>query len=393
MGIGGNRGTSLPFLLVALAALAGTLGAWLGLEAGGYTPHAVTARILVGTGEPYSFVDSPPVADGSGGIWATTEDALAFGTDRKAGALIHLGRDGSSRSITLPTTNSYPSDPALATDGALWFVYAQGDGSSPSVDTGPDLRDEVDTLARRTADGAVARFPIPAPDSSPHRVRFTVPGADGSVWFGLYTQHGDVYGRCWPDGRGALYQVPDGIPYLSALTPEPDGTVWLAALGQTEELLRVRPATATVLARIVVPGSSPFDAIAGPVPAAGSAVWIETGSRGAVRVGPSGEITATVPGSGTMAQAFAGDGAGGIWVLRPYADARPLGLGDLERPAGAQGPAGPAQPALLRHIGADGSAVDYRPTLASGDGAYRHITVASDGAVWLTAGGVVERFG
>lgn len=374
MGIGGRQGR-LPIVLVAVAALAGVSGAWLGSRDGGYAPRAVTARFVLGTGGPAGFVDSPPVADGSGGVWAATRVATAFGTDRKAGALVHLRRDGSSQTLSLPTTNSYPQDPVVAADGALWFVYSQGDGSEPTVDTGPDLRDQVDSLARRGADGTITRFPIPSPARA--SVRFTVAGADGSVWFDAYTQHGDFYGRFWPDGHSAVYTVPDALPYVSMLLPDKDGTVWIASIGQAAELLRVSPETATVLARTAIPGATSFDAIAGPVPAPGSGVWIETGDRGAARVGPSGAVTAMVPGDKGLAQEFAGDGVGGIWILRPYAARRDI----------------PAREALLRHVGADGSVTDYHPSLSSADSYFRFVTVATDGAVWLTAGPTVERLG
>lgn len=375
MGIGGNRG-AVPVLVVALVALAGVSGALFGLATGGYAPRGTTAKFVLGQGATWwgNYVDAPPTADGSDGIWATTSNPAAFGTPDKAGALYHLHGDGTSEKFELPTLNSYPADPALATDGALWFVYTQGDGAEPSVDTGPGLRDAVDFLARRTADGHIQRFPLPSP--TPLHVRLTAAGADGTVWYAAYTQHGDVYGRFWPDGHSEVYAPPEGVGAVSGLVPNRDGTVWMATEGQNDVLFLVGPQNPNILARLPVPGSTPFDAIAGPVPAPGSAVWIETGERGAAEVIRTGSVLRTVAGErNSLAQLFAADGADGVWILRQY-------LRSLD---GSDGKS------ELLHVSADGSVSRHPLALASDRS--RYIAVASDGAVWLVSGSIVRRLG
>ena len=311
-----------------------------------------------------------------GGAWITLANPLAFGTPRSSGALVHVSRDGKGTLYPLPTLDSYPADPAVAPDGTLWFIYSQGDGMQPTVDTGPALRHEVDYLGRRQPDGAITRISIRPPGDDQFDITGLAVGPDGSVWFTAYQGH-YVYGRVWPDGRTAVYQPPAGVIYLSGLLLSADGTVWLIDT-RTCDVIRIDPDSGAVPSVTPMPGRQ-FEYSCAPELARGqdgNIMAITPDGRIAV-LDATGKVTA-VHGLGAgitdhvYIPSMAADQTGNLWVLASIANARGTPV------------------MLLLRVAPDGLVTRFPVSPAE---IYPlHVRIGADGSVWLSDTDVVARF-
>jgi streptogramin lyase len=239
---------------------------------------------------------------------------------------VHVGADGKGSVYPLPTRDSYAAFPALASDGTVWFSYAQGSGMQPTVDTGPALHNEIDYLGWRKPDGRIGRTPIA---SGAARVAITsvVPGPDGGAWYTAYAESDpqvaansyDVYGRAWPDGRVATYRFPKGVTYVSGLLPNPDGSVWLVA----EEyctVIRTDPGSGAIRSSTRIPGTGAFDACGRLVRGPGGGLRTVSPDGRIATLDASGRIVGLLtppklPGESNGIVSLAEDHTGNLWVL------------------------------------------------------------------------------
>jgi hypothetical protein len=354
-----------------------------------YTVDAQGGTVFTQSG----YIAAAPAPDTAGGMWLAVVTPGDPGSDvREAptasdGALVHVGADGAVSTHPMPTPYSFPDLPAVATDGALWFGYAQGDAWANTVDTGEYLTDQVESLARLSPDGKIERFAImPADDRL--TIGRIVAGPDGTAWFdgSEAPPHArvanNVLGRIWPDGHSKLYDLPSEPTGLSDLLANRDGTLWIYPMQDPPELALLDPDTGAIREQYVVPGLTSYDHIEGPVAGQGSSVWLsaihelmELDSDGVVALKVSTD-------DNSDPEKVAADRQGGLWAMSSAqnnpADHDFIASTELRE---------------LTHVSPDGSVERFttpmpmpRPYMPFGPASVASIAVGSDGAVWLTDG-------
>jgi len=139
----------------------------------------------------------------------------------------------------VPTTNSFPHDPAVAPDGSLWFTGMYSN-----------------TLGRLDPKtGKIREYPLNIPNSGPHGL---VADLEGNIWF---TANSKGYiGKLDPrTGKWKEYPMPDPAardPHT--LIFDPTGVLWFTVQGGNF-VGRLDPRTGTIrLKRSPTPNSKPY---------------------------------------------------------------------------------------------------------------------------------------
>jgi virginiamycin B lyase len=175
----------------------------------------------------------------------------------------------------IPRSGAFPHDPAVGTDGRVWYTDQSNsyigvldpvsgairDWPTPTPNSGPHgitvtpdgfvwyTAQSTGRLGRvHPSTGAITEFVLPANANRPH----TPIAHRGEVWFTC--QNNATYGRLDPNtGNNTIYPAPAGSrPY--GIFPAPDGSLWIALFG-TNKLGRVDP-TSGALSLYDLPNAS-----------------------------------------------------------------------------------------------------------------------------------------
>jgi hypothetical protein len=250
-------------------------------------------------------------------MWAAVE-LPGVAAPAGSGALIFCGADGRTTKFPLPTPSSVPAFPAVATDGAVWFVYQQGARwrADPSV-AGPVLDHETEAMARLGPDGIIERFDtLPGAEA----ITTTVAGADGTAWFLAYDESAKApapdltLGHVWPDGHSTMRPLQGEMGGNAARLFVSDGTVWITAPGAIQPWAkRIDPDTSSPSdpnGSGDPNGSSDPNALNDPGP------WMLTDNADhIVELNAAGNGILTAGLEGRPASSVAPDGQGGFWLL------------------------------------------------------------------------------
>jgi virginiamycin B lyase len=181
----------------------------VGLTAAADSPLAVVEFQIPRAG---AFPHDPAVAS-DGTVWYTDQQNSFIGRLDPA--------SGKFTDYPTPTPRSGPHGIVVARDGAVWYT-AQGVG-------------KIGRLDPRT--GAIKEYALPAEARDPHTPLIR----DGMVWFTV--QQSNKYGRLDPrTGASKIWTVatPRALPY--GMVNAPDGSIWVALFG-TNKLGRIEAAT------------------------------------------------------------------------------------------------------------------------------------------------------
>jgi virginiamycin B lyase len=178
------------------------------------------------SGKVLREIDVRLIAKGSDGPINTHPHGLGLGPDGKTlwftgkstGTVGRINPNGSVDHFPLPTVGSVPIYIVAGPDGAMWCTELVGNA-----------------IARITADGKVAEFPIgptaKRPDGTPNSRPIAITAApDGkSMWFS--EEAGNKVGRIGLDGSITEFPVPKlhGNTILAALTFDKEGNLWTQA--------------------------------------------------------------------------------------------------------------------------------------------------------------------
>lgn len=388
MGYGSRNKLLGGWLAAALAAVA--LAAWQegsDEHATSTTPHLPTKAMYdAGAGVLVDGIAAATGSAGSGGMWAAMETP-GVAAPASSGALVFCGAGGRVTKYPLPTPSSFPALPVVATDAAVWFAYAQGDGwyDDPSV-AGPVLNHETEAVARLGPDGTIKHLD----DLAGYTITATAAGSDGTVWFLAYTGSIDEpapdlsLGHVWPSGYSTMRPLSGAIGGSGARLFVTESAVWITMPGLNgPSAVRIDPNTgAAATSGLPLPSapSGPSRPTAGLASAPGP--WVLTDNADhIVEYDAAGRAILSAGLGGQPASSVAPDGQGGFWTLvSRYPD-----------------PSMPASDApSLTHLRADGDVSSYSTRVPSSkfQGTYEsYVAVASDGVAWLSVGSTLYRVG
>ena len=170
-----------------------------------------------------------------GNLWFPAIAYGHFATNQPSGAIGNLTSSGQFHLFPLPDLNSYPTSITFGSDGSIWFVAFQGNGTlAPIGDTAPRFTGGFSEIGHMTRDGQFHLFPLPSPDSS---VTSIAAGPDGNLWFtenvddtGTTDQH---IGRMTPAGAFSNFPItaPVADGYLRQIIAGPDSNLWFSLEG------------------------------------------------------------------------------------------------------------------------------------------------------------------
>ncbi len=140
-----------------------------------------------------------------------------YGSPRRSDTNSAIGRmtvDGAIARFPLPKPDSRPFDITVGPDGNLWFTETRGN-----------------RIGRITPAGAITEFRLPAPPRTPFSI---VAGPDGALWF---TEDAAI-GRLSMTGAYTEFPVSPTERYPDNITTGPDGALWFTEQG-TNQVSRI----------------------------------------------------------------------------------------------------------------------------------------------------------
>ncbi|WP_027341476.1 NHL repeat-containing protein [Hamadaea tsunoensis] len=325
-------------------------------------------RVVGSTTVPAGYAITGFAPDGDGG-WVAATPLSRSSTQTGSGIVGRLDTDGHISWTDVGPALQYPQDIVVDGRGLVWYAKVTAHGFHPTVDSGPAMTDPTSTLEwLNGTDAAVHTVPLPDPAD---RLRVLVADSDDGVWYVAYRPAGDVYGHASADGRISEYAAPAG---LAGIAPAADGTVWLTT-AQGCEILRVRPADGTVLARTRDETDNGYRAECTHLVPDDGGVLVPQWNRFAVVTADGHQTTRDLPAVNNVAEpdtippapvlALASGGA--VWAARAN-----------------------TVPVVLLRVGADGTTTSY-PTDLGGTGrslgllyAGRGGTLWAVGTDWIT---------
>ena len=166
---------------------------------------------------------------------------------------------------SLPKSDRFPHDPAVAPDGSLWYT-GMGSNSLGRLDV---------------KSGEFRSYPLKTPDSGPHGL---VADRDGAIWF--TANYKGYIGRLDPkSGKVEEYRLPDKAAHdPHTLVFDPQGKLWFT-VQQGNFVGRLDPATGRVeLKRLQTPDARPYGIA---VTAKGVPLFCEFGTNRIGRIDPA----------------------------------------------------------------------------------------------------------
>ncbi|MGH9223510.1 MAG: virginiamycin B lyase family protein [Acidimicrobiales bacterium] len=298
---------------------------------------------------------------------APGEDGSVWFTDSDLRSIVHLRVNGAATRYQLPE-GVYPGSIARGATGDLWFTDA-----ATTVDRHRGSPEPpAPNIGRLTPEGALSLFPLPTREqhhlggpgmgSLPFAI---TAGPDGAMWF---TEAGaDQIGRITADGGITEFPLPGRSTmhaHPTAIVTGPDGAIWFAQ-PLRESLGRIDVSTNAI---------SEF-----PLPSPGAGL-----TRGnALTSGPAGSLWFDDPRNA------------GVGRFTPGAGMALVPLPEGSRPtAVVAGPDGnlwliEGRRQRVMRVTPTGTVTEFPPVVGLAPvAAASPLTVASDGAVWFTTGGL-----
>lgn len=291
------------------------------------------------------------------------------------------------REWDVPTKGAHPHDPAVGTDGALWFTE--------------QMQNKIGSVDPKT--GAFKEYVIKIPDSGPHGL---VSDSSGNIWF---TGNAKGYiGKLDPrSGTVTQYKMPDAKaedPHTAVF--DRNGTLWFTV--QVGNMVgRLDPQSGKIdLKKMSAADARPYGIA---INSKGVPFFCEFGTNKMAKIDPKTmEITEYPLPASARPRRMAIDAADNVY----FTDFQSGNLGRLDPVTGAvkmwPSPGGPSSAPYAIAITPDGlvwysesgvkpnTIIQFNPkteqfaraAIPSGGGTVRHMAATSDGRVYIACSGV-----
>jgi virginiamycin B lyase len=170
-----------------------------------------------------------------GNLWFPAIAYDHFATNQPSGAIGKLTSSGQFHLVSLPDLNSYPTSITFGSDGSIWFVAFQGNGTlAPIGDTAPSFTSGFNEIGHMSQGSQFHLFPLPSPGIS---VTSIAAGSDGNLWLTENVDDSGVpsqrIGRMTPDGAFSEFPVTDSLAdgYLHQIIAGPGSSLWFSLEG------------------------------------------------------------------------------------------------------------------------------------------------------------------